>query len=177
MSQDMCMRDRMLAVIQGRGHDRVPFAQYNIRSDKDPSVVSGLAAPNEEIWSVVGRENMGILRWGRVHRLEHPNCSFHSEEIFEDGFEGKRTVLHTPVGDLTEERFYEPVFDSPAIRKHYVKEPGDYRILAAYLKDIVVLKSIEDYLAVQDEVGEDGVAQSLGRPNTVSTIMDRVGIH
>lgn len=32
----------MLAVIQGREHDRVPFVQYD-----------NLAAPNEEIWSLV----------------------------------------------------------------------------------------------------------------------------
>ena len=40
----------MLAVVQGREQDRVPFVQY-----------SNLAAPNEEIWSVIGRENMGLL--------------------------------------------------------------------------------------------------------------------
>ena len=108
---------------------------------------------------MVGRENMGILRFGRVQSLEHPNCSFHSEPIFEDGLEGKRTVLHTPDGELVEERFYEPIFKSPSIRKHYVKEPGDYKILSAYLKDIIVHENIDDYLKVQKEVGEDGVVQ------------------
>ena len=155
----MCMRDRMLAAIQGREHDRVPFAQYNIRNDYDPSVVVGLAAPNEEIWSVLGRENMGILRWGRVHTVEHPNCSFHSEPISANGLTGKRTTLHTPLGELTEERFYEPAFSAPCVKKFFVKERKDYEILASYLKDIILHESIDDFLAVAKEVGEDGVAQ------------------
>jgi hypothetical protein len=39
----MTMRERMLAVLQGREHDRVPFVQYE-----------DLAAPDEEVWSVIG---------------------------------------------------------------------------------------------------------------------------
>ena len=154
----MRMRDRMLAVIQGREHDRVPFAQYNIRSDKD-SLVSGLAAPNEEIWSVIGRENMGILRWGRVHKVEYPNCAFQSEEITADGLAGRRTTLHTSIGDLTEERFFEPTFSAPCIKKHYVTVPKDYEILACYLRDITLRESIDDFRAVENEVGEEGVVQ------------------
>ena len=62
--EPMTMRQRMLAVVRGEGHDRVPFVQY-----------SGAAAPNEEVWSLIGRENIGLLRWVAVHRLEHPHCS------------------------------------------------------------------------------------------------------
>jgi hypothetical protein len=155
----MTMSDRMLAVIQGREHDRVPFAQYNIRSDPDPSVILGLAAPNDEIWSVVGRGNMGILRWGRVHTVEYPSCSSTSERISANGLEGKRTVIHTPRGDLTEERYYEPAFAAPCIRQHFVRERKDYEILAFYLADCILHESIDDYLAVARQVGDDGVAQ------------------
>ena len=151
------MHDRMLAVIQGREHDRVPFAQYNIRTDPDPSVVVGLAAPNDEIWSLIGRENMGIIRWGRVHRIEHPHCLLQSEKISAGGLPGKRTILHTPLGELTEERYYEPTYDAPCIRKYFVSEPNDYAILAFYLRDIIVDESIDDYLAVAQAVGEDGL--------------------
>lgn len=159
MKHNVRMRDRMLAVIQGREHDRVPFAQYNIRSEKDPAVILGLAASNEEIWSVIGRENMGILRWGRVHRLEHPNCHFHREDIFEGGLQGRRTILHTPIGELCEERFYDPTFGSPSIKSHYVREMKDYKVLAAFLKDVIVHETIDDFLKIQKEVGEDGVVQ------------------
>ena len=153
----MTMRERMLAVIRGQDHDRVPFAQYNIRSDPDPSVILGLAAPNDEIWSLVGRENMGIIRWGRVHRAEYPGCSSRSEPIAADGLAGKRTVICTPLGELTEERFYEPVFSAPCIRKHFVRNVEDYPILADYLGRCVIRETIDDYRAVDRAVGDDGV--------------------
>ena len=157
LGRRMSMHDRMLAVIQGREHDRVPFAQYNIRTDPDPSIVVGLAAPNEEIWSVVGRENMGIIRWGRVHQIEHPHCCLQSEKISSDGLPGKRTILRTPVGELVEERFYEPAFDAPCVKKYFVSEPKDYAILAFFLRDIIVHESIDDYLAIARDVGDDGL--------------------
>jgi hypothetical protein len=158
LGKRMSMRERMLAVLQGRDHDRVPFAQYNIRSDKDNSIVLGLAAPNEEIWSVIGRENMGIIRWGRVHMLEHPNCTFHSEMFMTpEGLEAKRTVLHTPMGDLTEVRHYEPTFGSPCVKQHFVKEPQDYKILACFLNDITVRPNFEYYQDIVHQVGDDGL--------------------
>jgi hypothetical protein len=159
MGRAMTMHDRMLAVIQGREHDRVPFAQYNIRTDPDPSVVVGLAAPNDEIWSVLGRPNMGILRWGRVHKVEHPHCTLTSAPISADGRPGKRTVLHTPRGDLVEERFFEPAYDAPCVRKFFVKEPKDYEILAFFLGDIVVHENLQDYLDVERQVGDAGLVQ------------------
>ncbi len=157
VARALSMHDRMLAVIQGREHDRVPFAQYNIRTDPDPSVVVGLAASNEEIWSVIGRDNMGIIRWGRVHVIEHPHCAFTSEPLSADGFQGRRTVLHTPAGDLTEEKLWQPVFDAPCVRRHFVSQPADYRALAAFLSDIVVRERLEDYLSLVRAVGEDGL--------------------
>ena len=160
MARRMSMRERMLAVIQGREHDRVPFAQYNIRTDPDPDVVVGLAAPNEEIWSLIGRENMGVLRWGRVHAVEHHRCALSEEPLCADGMRGRRTTLHTPEGDLVEERFWEPAFDAPYVRRHFVKEPRDYKVLAAWLRDATVVERLEDYCAVDRAVGSDGLAQA-----------------
>jgi Uroporphyrinogen decarboxylase (URO-D) len=153
----MTMRERMLAVLHGKDHERVPFAQYNIRSDPDPSVILGLAAPNEDIWTLVGRHNMGIIRWGRVHRAAYPGCSTRSEPVSADGLAGKRTVITTPLGRLTEERFYEPAFSAPCIRKHFVREPADYRILADYLRRCEIVEAIDDYRAVERAVADDGV--------------------
>lgn len=59
----MTMRERMLAFIRGEEVDRVPFVQYD-----------GIVGPNEEVWDLIGRESMGILRWIRPYELQHPNC-------------------------------------------------------------------------------------------------------
>ncbi len=142
----MTMRERMLAVIQGREHDRVPFVQYD-----------GLAGPTEEIWSVIGRENMGIIRWTSVHRQEHPNCRFESEPVEKNGRKGERTTLHTPLGSLVEEKLFEPAFGTGARHKHFVSEVEDYRVLAAYLRDVTILPGHEPFLRAQAEIGDDGL--------------------
>lgn len=142
----MTMRDRMLALILGREHDRVPFVQY-----------SGLAGPDQEIWDLLSRENMGLLRWVAVHRCETPNCRFESEEIVRDGKRGFRRTLTTPAGQLSEERLYEPTYGTSAAGSHFIKEPGDYAILMAYLRDIRVVKDLGPFLDTVRAVGQDGL--------------------
>jgi len=149
----MTMRERMLAVIRGREHDRVPFVQY-----------SGLAGPDEEIWSVIGRERMGIIYWSAVHRFEHPNCRFESEEIERNGRRGERVYLCTPAGTLVEERLFEPAYGSAARAKHFIQEPEDYRVFMAYLRDIVVLEDVDQYLRDDRRASDDGLPMvSVGR--------------
>ncbi len=142
----MNMRERMLAVVQGRMPDRVPFVQY-----------TGIAAPNEEIWSVIGRENMGLLQWSAVHRIDAPNCRFDTESIEVDGRTGVRHTLHTPKGSLWEERLIEPTFGTSASRAHYIKERDDYLILMAYLQDMVISEDWSNFMRVQAAMGDDGL--------------------
>jgi len=139
------MRARMLAVVEGREHDRVPFVQY-----------SGIAASNEEVWSVIGRDKMGVLGWTQLYRFEHPNCHYESEEITQGRLRGTRATLHTPAGSLTEERLNQPTYGVGAIRKHFVKEPEDYAVLRAYLQDLVVLDNVEEIERGNRALGEDG---------------------
>jgi len=120
----MTMRERILAALQGRPHDRVPFVQY-----------SGIAAPNEEIWARLGRGRMGILQWTSVHRVEHPNCRFEEEDFERNGQRWRRTTLHTPAGSIHEERAFEESYGSSSVRRHYLQEPADYDALLAYLRD------------------------------------------
>lgn len=149
----MTMRDRILAVIQGREHDRVPFVQYD-----------GLAGPNQEIWSVIGRDNMGLLRWSGVHRTECPNCRSESQDFERNGRRCRRTTLHTPKGSLWEERTFEPALGTSAIHKHYVKEPEDYEVFLAYLRDIKVLPDVDRFFRDQRDLGEQGLPMvSVGR--------------
>jgi len=148
----MTLRDRILAVVQGREHDRVPFVQYD-----------GVAAPNEEVWSVIGRENMGVIRWSAVHGIETPNCRFESEELEWNGRRGTRTTLHTPAGLLTEERLIEPALGSSHVIKHYVTDPEDYQVLMAYLRDIVVREDLDHYTRSLAELGDDGLPMAAVR--------------
>ncbi len=141
-----CMRDRILAVIHGHELDRVPFVQYD-----------GIAAPNAEVWDVLGRDNLGLIRWASLHATEAPGCRIDSEQIAIDGRRAVRNRLCTPAGTLTEERLYEPTYNTTAAYRHYVREPADYEVLLSYLRSIRVHESREGFLRCREELGADGV--------------------
>ncbi len=142
----MTMRERMLAMVQRRTHDRVPFVQYD-----------NIAAPNDEVWSLVGRENMGILRWAQLYRLDSPNCSIEGLDSQRGGFRCRITIITTPAGGLTEEKLFEPVYGSASIRKHFITEPDDYPAFAAFLRDIRVVKDTQEYAGILSGLGDDGL--------------------
>lgn len=142
----MTNRQRLIAILQRQELDRVPFIQYD-----------GLAAPTNEIWSVLGRANFGILSWVPAYRIETPNCTTTSEEIFRDGLRGIRNIIRTPAGSLEEEKLFEPTFGTASIRKHYLTQPSDYEILARYLKDMVITDNNNEINRVAAQIGEDGL--------------------
>ena len=142
----MTMQERMLAVVEGRVQDRVPFVQY-----------SGTGGPNEEIWAALGRGRMGLLQWTSVHRVETPHCATESEDYEVEGQRRRRTTLHTPAGDLVEERAFEEGYGSSSIRKHFVEEPRDYDALFAFLRDGIVRDNYETYRRVDAALGNDGL--------------------
>lgn len=121
----------MLAVIQNREHDRVPFVVYE-----------GISASSDDLWSLLGQENVGLLRWVTAHRLDAPNCSFETEDIHQGELSGKRTTLHTPSGSLFSEAFIAPALGSMATMKHFIQEPKDYRIIMAYFRDMIVREDL-----------------------------------
>lgn len=141
----MTMRERMLALIQGKEHDRVPFVQY--------SGITGTS--DQEVWSVIGRDNIGLLEWVVVYELNHPNCRYESEEFETDGHRGYRQKLHTPKGTLVDERLYAAI--APAIRKHFIQERKDYEIFLSYLRDITVYKYTGAWIESYKRLGDDGL--------------------
>ena len=65
----MTMRERMLAVIQGREHDRVPFAMYEIM------------LPAQEAFDLLGHGNIGLIRFCSIFRAETPNCRSRERDL------------------------------------------------------------------------------------------------
>ena len=144
--KEMTMRERILAVVNRRELDRVPFVQYD-----------GLAAFNEEVWSAIGRDQMGLLRWTSVHRVDRPNCRVWSEPFESGGLAARRTFLETPRGRLVQEQLLEPTYGTGATHRHFVQEPEDYDILLSYLEDGTVVEDLAPIEKARSELGEDGV--------------------
>jgi len=145
----MTMRQRILAVVQGREHDRVPFVMYD-----------GIL-PKDEVQRALGRDRaggsrVGFMRWCRIHRLVAPHCRIESEDYVVGETPWQRNTLHTPRGSIYEERAYEPVYGSSNVRKHYVEEPADYDVFWAYLEDITVVEDMARFYEDAADLGEDG---------------------
>ena len=99
---EMTMRQRMLAVIRGQPHDRVPFVSYR-----------GMA-PWEDAWKLIGRNNLGMLAWTPACDSQTPNCHREVEQAQLDGKTARRTTLHTPAGKLTD------LWEADALAKAYL---------------------------------------------------------
>jgi hypothetical protein len=117
----------------------------------------GIAAPNAEIWSAIGRENLGLMRWCSAHRFEYPNCRFEERFVQRDSLEGLRTTLFTPAGNLERTAWYDPTYHSLATEHHFVRRPEDYRILLAYLRDVQVVEDTVGLRKAIAELGDDGL--------------------
>ena len=143
--RQMTNRERILAVVHGLELDRVPFVMYD-----------GMV-PKEDAWALLGRENLGLMRWSSVHRVEHPNCSSKDTPFERAGTQGVRTILHTPAGDLTQVRVRNPGHEVWRTTERFVKEPADYAPLMAYFRDAVVVEDVAHFRRDQELCGDAGV--------------------
>jgi hypothetical protein len=141
----MTMRERILAVVQGKELDRVPFVLYD-----------GIF-PTQELTSILGADRFGLMRWSEVHRVEHPHCRLITDDFFIGEAHWQRTTLHTPKGSIYEERAFEPVLNSSSVRKHYLAEKYDYEILWDFLDDSVLIPDYERYHRDQADLGDMGI--------------------
>ena len=145
----MTMRDRILAVVRGEEMDRVPFVMYEgIMPVRTAQAILGRDAE--------GGSRIGVMRWCRVHQVDTPHCRIDAEDYMVGATHWRRNILHTPVGDLVEERAFEPTYSSSSIRKHYVQEPEDYPVLWAYLEDGVIRENYAQFHKDAADLGEDG---------------------
>jgi hypothetical protein len=175
----MTMRQRMLAVLKGEEHDRVPFCTYG--------GMEGL--PFGEVKAVLGEGRWGQLRYAPIYRVHYPHCHFSSEDYRGGGtieqsntiheaiglkFPGpppdgqtadprgrwQRNTIHTPAGELREMRLYEPTYNSSSVRKHFVETPEDYEVLWALLEDAVIEPNYERYFYEDALAGDDGIGMA-----------------
>lgn len=143
---EITMRERILSIVEGRRPDRVPFVKYR-----------GLVAPNDEVWSVLGRDNIGLLQWLNLYSYETPHCSWESETFEHDGAPCFRQTLHTPEGLLVQEGSIQPTYGIWVPVRRFIREPEDYHRLLAWFRDIKIHLNLEGYRQALRELGEDGL--------------------
>ncbi len=136
----------MLAVIRGEKIDRVPFVHYY-----------NMVNPNEAAWELIGRDNLGLLKWTMVHQFITPDCQFETTRFERNGIRGERHIIHTPAGSIFEEMLFERVIGGASIKKHFIKEKKDYEIFLFYLKNIIVKENLDNFLNDFKLLGDDGL--------------------
>jgi len=142
----------MLAAVQGREHDRVPFAQYVLSKGFCESFPK-----RKEVCAELGEDKVGFIRLVGIFRTITPNCRWEQEAICHEGRDAVRNTLITPKGNLTEIRLHEGVLHSTAAATHYVKTPEDYQILLACLRDTRVEKDLTDFYNALEDLGDFGL--------------------
>jgi hypothetical protein len=147
------LKEKMLAVLHGREHENVPFAQYVLSQYHCQSFPK-----KQELWDTFGPDAVGQIRLSSAIGFKTPNCRFENEKITYDGREAFRNTLITPIGNLDEIRLYEPSMMSTAAATHYVKTEEDYKTLLYYLRDIEVIEWLEDFYKATEELGDYGLA-------------------
>lgn len=150
----MTNRERMTRYIKGLPTDRTPFVQYD-----------NIGAPNEEIWNVVGRENMGISIWTEAYSLVNKHCTMKIDQITRNGRIVYITTLHTPAGTLFQERISVPGIPKVTnINKHFITSLEDYKIILSYLSDIRIMDNREKLIRSWEYVGNNGLPHTwIGR--------------
>lgn len=145
---NMTMRERILAVVQGREVDRVPFVSYD------------MLIPVTETLRRLGPGGIGLLRWCKLFRVVSPNCRFETREHYEGPNLHRRTELQTPVGSICEHKVFtsalNPDLDYGGVHKHYIERPEDYEVLWYYLQNSLILENYDQYYQDQAELGDHG---------------------
>ncbi|MCX7705315.1 MAG: uroporphyrinogen decarboxylase family protein [bacterium] len=148
----MSMKERMLGILKGGNVDRIPFVQYYGMTDE------------QEAWQLVGRNNLGLLRWSQPYQFITPDCRFESISFESSGTKGRRSIIHTPIGSIFEEVLIEKIIGGGSIKKHFLKEKKDYEIFLFYLRNIIVRENISTFVNDLKILGDDGLPHtSLGR--------------
>jgi uroporphyrinogen-III decarboxylase len=157
----MTDRERLLAIMAGRSPDRIPWIprleiwyQAQLRRRTMPEQYRG--------WSLRDIErDLGLgtpARGGRVFRTEVQDVELRREER---GYE-IRTEYATPVGTVSTLTRRSDVLEQGGIVggreiEHMIKGPDDYAVVEYIIQHTEIIPTFDEYLAYEDEIGEDGV--------------------
>ena len=142
----MTNRERMLRIVRGGEIDRIPFVHQ-----------SYLAAPNEEIWELVGREKVALSAWTGVHGCINEKCKRFSEERIENGKKITRETIITPKGTIWQDSVYIEAYDTQGVVKHFVETEEELEILTEYFRHFKVYPDLTNYFGTLRYLGDDGV--------------------
>ncbi|MFH0938995.1 MAG: uroporphyrinogen decarboxylase family protein [Planctomycetota bacterium] len=138
----MTPRERVLAVLHGRKPDKVPFTIYE---NKIPQCAVERRLRNEGL-CIVNRRQSSVIQ-------ETPNCVQETLRYSENGQPRERTVIRTPVGEVSSIR--QPAEGTAWTLEKFFKRPEDYKVLHFFAQDTQYRLNYEAFVEAEKWMGED----------------------
>ena len=139
----MTPRERVEAVLRKEIPDKTPLTMYQ---GMVPQCTTERQLRNDGLCIVVRRS---------VVATHQPNVTTETRSCVEDGQPLNRTVIHTPVGDLTSAS--RPAGFTSWTRERLFKTPGDYGKLMSMVEDQQHEPAYDAYAEAEKVFGEDGI--------------------
>lgn len=157
----MTNRERLLAIMAGQSPDAIPWIP-RMEIWYEAQKRRGTLPARYKGWSLRQIERdlgMGTpARDGRVYRSE-----LHDVEI-KTRIEGNDTITeyHTPAGTVSTRRRRSAILEQGGIShrleiEHMIKGPADYAVVEYLVQHTELVPAFEEYLAYEQQIGEDGV--------------------
>ncbi len=143
----MTPRQRVLAVLRGERADRAPFTIYE---NKIPQCAVERRLRNEGL-CIVNRRH-------RAYVEETPNCTWETIRYAEGGRPRVRTVVRTPVGEVTS--VAEPTDFTSWTLERFFKSPEDYKVLRYIAADRTCRPDYEAFSQAERWMGEDVILRA-----------------
>ena len=156
----MTNRERLLAIMARRSPDRIPWIpriklwyEAHKRQGTLPEKYRGWSQRDIERALGMGRP----AREGQIYRMELHDVEVRTQELGYDTV----TETVTPVGTVSTRVRRSETLDRVAIQglevEKMIKRPEDYRVVEYLIQHTEIIPTYEEYLAYEQQIGEDGV--------------------
>jgi len=141
----MSNRERIEAVLNGEKPDMIPFTAYFDQ------------LPRGEMERSLRNEGLAIIEPMFIVKQVFPHSSMNRKHLWKDGQTQIRETWETPVGSIWRDLVFESGYGSEFTTDYFVKGPGDYKILEFIFHDMTFLPNFEEFLYVENRLGNDGM--------------------
>ena len=132
----MTIRDRITAALHRQPVDQVPMSIY-----------AGMI-PREEWERSLRAKGLGLCGRAFLFTQRTPNCQTETQQFAAEGVIYSRTVIRTPVGEVSSVSRPGTGLVTSWRVEHFIKGPDDYRTAEFIVRDSVYQPAYDFYLRV-----------------------------
>jgi hypothetical protein len=143
----MTLRERLMTVMRGDKADRIPWTIYKW-------ILQAAISGTKKTFGEIGLTQIDS---SRIFKTIHSEITISTEEIGTGANKQMITVIHTPVGSITEKAGFDPNFGSRWITEHFIKSIEDYRVMKYVCDHTTIEPNWNDFATKDKQLGNDGI--------------------